>query len=222
MKKVGGEQGFTAVSAAPYGSANILIISLAYIKMLGEPGLTRSTVFAILNANYLKEKLSPYYKTLYTNKNGRNAHEMIFDMREFKKTAGVEVEDIAKRLMDYGFHAPTVSFPVPGTLMVEPTESEPKAELDRFIETMIAIREEIREIEEGKADKEDNVLKHAPHTLETVIADEWKHSYPREKAAYPLPQLRKNKFWPSVSRINNAYGDRNLMCTCLPIEAYTA
>lgn len=218
--KVGGEQGFSAVSAAPYGSANVLIISLAYIKMLGESGLTRSTKYAILNANYMKEKLSPHYKTLYTNKNGRNAHEMIFDMREFKKTAGIEVEDIAKRLMDYGFHAPTVSFPVPGTLMVEPTESEPKAELDRFIDTMIAIRAEIREIEEGHADKEDNVLKNAPHTLETVIADDWKHSYTREKAAYPLPLLRKNKFWPSVSRINNAYGDRNLMCTCLPIEEY--
>ncbi|MCE1187717.1 MAG: aminomethyl-transferring glycine dehydrogenase [Ignavibacteria bacterium] len=210
----------TAVSAAPYGSALILMISLGYIKMLGGEGLKESTKYAILNANYLKAKLENTYKVLYTGEQGRAAHEMIFDMREFKKSSGIEVEDIAKRLMDYGFHAPTVSFPVAGTLMVEPTESESKAELDRFIEAMLAIREEIAEIERGTADPKDNVLKNAPHTAETVTSDEWAHAYSRQKAAYPVPYLRNYKFWPAVGRVNNAFGDRNLICTCNDISTY--
>lgn len=218
--KTGGEMGTGAVSAAPYGSASILVISYAYIAMMGGEGLTNATKLAILNANYIKEKLSAHYKILYTGTNGRCAHEMIVDCRDFKK-AGIEVEDIAKRLMDYGFHAPTVSFPVAGTLMIEPTESEPKEELDRFIEALVEIRNEIREVEEGKADKENNVLKHAPHTAEVITADEWTRPYSRQKAAYPLPYVRTAKFWPSVSRVDNAYGDRNLICSCLPLEEYT-
>jgi glycine dehydrogenase len=218
--KVGGEMASGAVSAAPYGSASILVISYAYIAMMGGEGLTNATKLAILNANYIKEKLSTHYKILYTGTNGRCAHEMIVDCRDFKK-AGVEVEDIAKRLMDYGFHAPTVSFPVAGTLMIEPTESEPKEELDRFIEALVEIRNEIREVEEGKVDKENNVLKHAPHTAEVITADEWTRPYSRQKAAYPLPYVKAAKFWPSVSRVDNAYGDRNLVCSCLPLENYT-
>jgi len=218
--KTGGDKAIHAVSAAPYGSASILAISYAYIAMMGGEGLTNATKLAILNANYIKEKLSQHFKILYTGTNGRCAHEMIVDCREFKK-AGVEVEDIAKRLMDYGFHAPTVSFPVAGTLMIEPTESEPKEELDRFIETLIEIRNEIREVEEGKADKENNVLKNAPHTASVITADEWTRPYSRQKAAYPLPFVKEMKFWPSVSRVDNAYGDRNLVCSCLPIEEYT-
>lgn len=217
--KTGGEKAISAVSAAPYGSASILAISYAYIAMMGGEGLTNATKLAILNANYIKEKLSEYFKILYTGTNGRCAHEMIVDCREFKK-AGVEVEDIAKRLMDYGFHAPTVSFPVAGTLMIEPTESEPKEELDRFIEALVEIRNEIREIEEGKADKENNVLKNAPHTAAVITANEWTKPYSRQKAAYPLHFVKENKFWPSVSRVDNAYGDRNLVCSCLPIEEY--
>ncbi len=217
--KTGGEKAIHAVSAAPYGSASILAISYAYIAMMGGEGLTNATKLAILNANYIKEKLSEHFKILYTGNNGRCAHEMIVDCREFKK-ADIEVEDIAKRLMDYGFHAPTVSFPVAGTLMIEPTESEPKEELDRFIEALVEIRNEIREVEEGKADKEINVLKNAPHTAAVITADQWTLPYGRQKAAYPLPFVKENKFWPSVSRVDNAYGDRNLVCSCLPIEEY--
>ena len=218
--KTGGEKAIHAVSAAPYGSASILAISYAYIAMMGGEGLTNATKLAILNANYIKEKLSEHFKILYTGTHGRCAHEMIVDCRDFKK-AGIEVEDIAKRLMDYGFHAPTVSFPVAGTLMIEPTESEPKEELDRFIEALVEIRNEIREVEEGKADKENNVLKNAPHTAAVITSDEWTKPYSRQKAAYPLHFVKENKFWPSVSRVDNAYGDRNLVCSCLPIEEYS-
>ena len=215
-----GDKGITAVSAAPYGSALILLISYGYIKMLGNDGLKQATEIAILNANYMKDKLKDHYKILYTGKNGRCAHEMILDCNDFKMASGVEVADIAKRLMDYGFHAPTVAFPVVNTLMVEPTESESKGELDRFCEAMVAIRKEIREIEEGKFDKADNVIKNAPHTCKLVVSDDWKKPYSRQKAAYPLNWVRDNKFWPSVGRVDNAYGDRNLVCSCAPIEAY--
>ncbi|MCA0389377.1 MAG: aminomethyl-transferring glycine dehydrogenase [Bacteroidetes bacterium] len=218
--KTGGESGVTAISAAPFGSALILVISLGYIKMLGSEGITNATKIAILNANYIKSKLEGYYKTLYSGKNGRIAHEMILDMREFKHSAHIEVEDMAKRLMDYSFHAPTVSFPVAGTLMVEPTESESLYELDRFINAMIAIREEIAEIENGIADVNDNVLKNSPHTQLELMTDDWNHSYSREKAAFPIPSLKSGKFWPTVKRINSALGDRNLICTCTPIEEY--
>ena len=213
-------EGQGAVSAAPYGSASILTISYAYIAMMGGEGLTNATKRAILNANYIKARLDGHYDTLYTGKNSRAAHEMIIDCRPFKSTVGVEVEDIAKRLMDYGFHAPTVSFPVAGTMMIEPTESESKAELDRFCDAMIAIRNEIREIETGQADRANNVLKHAPHTAAVALADDWNRPYSREKAVYPLPQVRARKFWPSVSRIDSAYGDRNLVCSCVPTDAY--
>lgn len=218
--KRGGEKAIHAVSAAPWGSASILTISYAYIAMMGAGGLTNATRMAILNANYIKDRLKLHYKILYTGTHGRCAHEMIVDCRDFKKS-GIEVEDIAKRLMDYGFHAPTVSFPVPGTLMIEPTESEPKEELDRFCDALIEIRNEIREIEEGKADRNNNVLKHAPHTASVVTSDSWNKPYSRQKAAYPLPFVKESKFWPSVSRIDNAYGDRNLVCSCMPIEAYS-
>ncbi|MFH1197616.1 MAG: aminomethyl-transferring glycine dehydrogenase [bacterium] len=214
------EKSITAVSSAPWGSASVLPISFAYITMMGGEGLTLATKAAILNANYLKAKLEPYYKVLYTGKNGTVAHELIFDMHEFKASANVEVEDIAKRLMDYGYHAPTVSFPVHGTLMVEPTESESKAELDKFCNAMISIRKEIDEIVEGKFDKSDNVFKNAPHTSIDVTADNWNHSYSREKAAYPVPYLRENKIWATVGRIDNAYGDRNLICACTPVSDY--
>jgi glycine dehydrogenase len=214
-----GGQGVPAISAAPWGSASILTISYAYIAMMGSEGLTNATKMAILNANYMKAKLEPHYPILYTGVNGRCAHEMIVDCRDFKK-AGIEVEDIAKRLMDYGFHAPTVSFPVPGTLMIEPTESETKEELDRFIAAMVSIRHEIREVEEGKADMHENVLKHAPHTAAVALSDNWPYPYSREKAVYPLPQVRESKFWPTVRRIDGAYGDRNLICSCVPVEAY--
>lgn len=220
--KTGGEKGIHAVSAAPFGSAAILLISYGYIRMLGNKGVTESTKMAILNANYIKERLKDHYPILYVGKNGRIAHEMILDCSEFKRTAHVEVSDIAKRLMDYGFHAPTVSFPVPDTIMVEPTESESMAELDRFCEAMIAIREEIREVENGKADKNDNVLKNAPHTVISLTSDVWSHSYSREKAAFPLKWVRDNKFWPAVGRVDNAYGDRNLVCSCLPLESYSS
>ncbi|MFZ4057518.1 MAG: aminomethyl-transferring glycine dehydrogenase [Ferruginibacter sp.] len=209
-----------AVSAAPYGSASILLISYAYIKMLGAKGLKQSTEYAILNANYMKARLEQYYKILYTGKNGTAAHEFIVDVRPFKTTAGIEAEDIAKRLMDYGFHAPTLSFPVAGTLMIEPTESEDKAELDRFCDAMISIYQEIKSIESGIADKVDNVLKNAPHTQAVICADTWTHNYSRAAAAFPLPYIIDRKFWPSVSRVNNTHGDRNLICTCEPIEAY--
>ncbi|MCF8424467.1 MAG: aminomethyl-transferring glycine dehydrogenase [Bacteroidia bacterium] len=215
-----GDKGITAVSAAPYGSALILLISYGYIKMLGADGLKQATELAILNANYMKELLSPSYKILYTGKNGRCAHEMILDCSDFKLSSGVEVGDIAKRLMDYGFHAPTVSFPVHDTLMIEPTESESKGELDRFCEAMISIRKEIQEIQDGKFDKADNVIKNAPHTCKLVVADNWTKPYSRQKAAYPINWVRDNKFWPSVAKVDSAYGDRNLVCSCAPIEAY--
>lgn len=218
--KIGGHQSITAVSAAPFGSALILLISYGYIKMLGAEGLTEATKTAILNANYMKEVLKDHYKILYTGKNGRCAHEMILDCNDFKMGSGVEVADIAKRLMDYGYHAPTVAFPVVNTLMVEPTESESKAELDKFCDAMISIRKEIQEILDGKADKVDNVIKNAPHTSKLVVSDNWTKSYPREKAAYPLKWVKANKFWPSVARVDNAHGDRNLVCSCLPVEAY--
>ena len=214
------EKSIPAVSAAPWGSALILLISHSYIKMMGSEGLTNATKAAIVNANYIKNKLKEHFKPLYLGLNDTVAHELIFDMRAFKLSANIEVEDIAKRLMDYGYHAPTVSFPVPGTLMVEPTESESKAELDKFCEVMISIRKEIDEIENGIYDKNGNVLKNAPHTLKVLISDEWKYPYSREKAAYPLEYCRDNKFWPSVSRVDNAYGDRNLVCSCLPVEHY--
>ena len=217
--KVGGAQGIHAVSAAPYGSALILLISYGYIKMMGGSGLTEATRIAILNANYIKESLKDHYATLYSGSNGRCAHEMILDCREWKKE-GVEVSDIAKRLMDFGFHAPTTSFPVVDTLMVEPTESESKAELDRFCEAMIAIRGEIQDVLSGKVDKKDNVLKHAPHTAKAVVSSDWNRPYTREQAAYPLPAVRENKFWPSVARVDNVYGDKNLICSCPPIESY--
>jgi glycine dehydrogenase len=219
LTAVGGEKGVPPVSAAPWGSASILLISYGYIRMLGAQGVTDATKYAILNANYIKSRLEQHYDVLYTRKGGRVAHEMIFDLRKFK-AKGVEEGDVAKRLMDYGFHAPTVSFPVPGTLMVEPTESEPKAELDRFCEALIAIRQEIEEVVTGKADPKDNVLKNAPHTAAAVSADEWTHPYSREKAAFPLPWVKANKFWPSVARIDNPYGDRNLICVCPPMEVY--
>ena len=209
-----------AVSAAAYGSASILLISYAYIKMLGAEGMTLATQYAILNANYMKARLENYFKVLYAGENGTCAHEFIVDLRPFKQTTGVEAEDVAKRLMDYGFHAPTMSFPVPGTIMIEPTESEPKDELDRFCDALISIYEEIKAVEEGRSDRNDNPLKNAPHTMEVICADEWNHSYSRQEAAFPLPYVAKNKFWPSVSRINNTYGDRNLICTCEPVEAY--
>jgi glycine dehydrogenase len=219
--KTGGDKAIHAISATPWGSSSILLISYAYITMLGSKGVTDATKFAILNANYLKAKLEKQYKVLYEGTHGRVAHEFILDMREFKASAGIEVEDIGKRLMDYGFHAPTVSFPVAGTLMIEPTESESKAELDRFTEAMISIRKEIQEIIDGKADKADNVLKNAPHTAQEVLSEAWSHPYTRYKAAYPLPYLRKNKFWVSVGRVNNSYGDRNIMCACPPMESYS-
>jgi glycine dehydrogenase len=209
-----------AVSAAPYGSASILLISYAYIRLLGAEGLTRSTKYAILNANYMKARLEKHYKILYSGSNGTCAHEFIVDLRPFKTSAGIEAEDVAKRLMDYGFHAPTLSFPVPGTIMIEPTESEDKAELDRFCDALIGIHEEIVRIEEGKADRTDNALKHAPHTQHVICADEWNHSYSRTQAAFPLPYVKENKFWPSVGRVNNTHGDRNLICTCEPITSY--
>jgi glycine dehydrogenase len=217
---MGGPNAVGPVSAAPWGSPSILPISWMYVRMMGGEGLKMATQVAMLNANYIAKRLSRYYPVLYKGKNDLVAHECIFDCRQFKESAGIEVEDIAKRLMDYGFHAPTISFPVAGTVMVEPTESESKAELDRFCDAMIAIRDEIAEIEKGQADRENNVLKNAPHTAEQVVSSEWNRPYSREKAAFPAPWLKANKFWPAVARINNVLGDRNLVCACLPIEAY--
>ena len=219
LVKTGGEHAVSSISSAPYGSASILPISYAYISMMGGDGLTRATQIAILNANYIKERLSGHYPLLYTGSKGRAAHEMIVDCRGFKEV-GVEVEDIAKRLMDYGFHAPTVSFPVAGTLMIEPTESETKAELDKFCDAMLAIRAEIQEIEDGKADRVENVLKNAPHTATMVLTGTWDLPYSREKAVFPAPFVKENKFWPTVRRIDSAYGDRNLICSCIPVEEY--
>ncbi|CAM3912572.1 aminomethyl-transferring glycine dehydrogenase [Bordetella muralis] len=208
------------VSAAPFGSASILPISFAYIALMGADGLRSATEMAILNANYLAARLRDHYPVLYAGRNGRVAHECILDVRPLKDTTGISAEDIAKRLMDYGFHAPTMSFPVAGTLMVEPTESEGLAELDRFVDAMISIREEIAQIERGERDRDDNVLKNAPHTAQMLLAEEWHHDYPRQQAAYPVESLRETKYWPPVARVDNAYGDRNLVCACLPIEAY--
>ena len=221
MVKTGGNKAINAVSAAPFGSASILLISYGYIKMLGAEGVTNTTRYAILNANYMKARLEEYYQVLYVGKDhGRVAHELILDFRNFKHTVGVEVEDVAKRLMDYGFHAPTVSFPVAGTLMIEPTESEDKAEIDRFCDALISIKKEIEQIERKEIDAKDNPLKNAPHTATSVLVENWNHSYSRETAVYPLPYTREGKFWPSVGRVNNSHGDRNLICTCPSIESY--
>jgi len=209
-----------AVCAAPYGSASILLISYGYIRMLGNAGVKNATEYAILNANYMRARLQGQFEILYTNHNGQCAHEFIVDLRPYKKSAEIEAEDVAKRLMDYGFHAPTMSFPVPGTIMIEPTESEDKAELDRFCDALLSIRQEIRDIEEGKVDKKNNALKNAPHTQQSVISSEWNRPYTREQAAFPMYYVTQNKFWPSVARVNNTYGDRNLICTCEPIESY--
>ncbi|MDX5327046.1 MAG: aminomethyl-transferring glycine dehydrogenase [Bacteroidota bacterium] len=218
--KTGGDHAISAISAAPWGSSLILLISYAYIRMLGSEGLTDSTKFAILNANYIKARLENDFSVLYSGERGRCAHELILDCRPFKKAGNIEVTDIAKRLMDYGFHAPTVSFPVAGTLMVEPTESEDKHELDTFCDAMISIKKEMEEVITGDADGENNVLKNAPHTLAMITANEWELPYSREKAAFPLNYLSDNKFWPSVRRVDDAFGDRHLICTCEPIEAY--
>jgi glycine dehydrogenase len=214
-----GAHAVRAISASPWGSPSILLISHAYIRMLGADGVTDATRYAILNANYVKARLAPHYPVLYARENGRVAHELIFDLRDFKE-AGIDEMDVAKRLMDYGFHAPTVSFPVPGTLMVEPTESEDQGELDRFCEAMVSIRGEIEDVAAGRADRGDNVLKCAPHTAEAVAADTWTHPYSRKQAAYPLPWVRVAKFWPAVGRIDNPYGDRNLFCSCPPIDSF--
>lgn len=210
----------SAVSAAPFGSASILLISYAYIKMLGSTGLKDSSAYAILNANYMKTRLEKEFTILYSGKHNRCAHEFIVDLRPFKQSVGIEAEDIAKRLMDYNFHAPTLSFPVPGTIMVEPTESEDKGELDRFCDALLSIREEIKAIEDGTMDKTNNPLKNAPHTQSVVLQDNWNRPYSREQAAFPLSYVRENKFWPSVSRVNNTAGDRNLICTCEPVSSY--
>jgi glycine dehydrogenase len=220
LVEMGGSQSLGAVAAAPWGSPSILPISWAYITMMGAEGLKFATEVAILNANYMAARLEQHFALLYRGHQGRCAHEFIVDLRPFEKSAGIVAEDVAKRLMDYGFHAPTVSFPVIGTLMIEPTESESKAEIDRYCDALISIRAEIRAIEEGRADRLDNPLKHAPHTLAAVTADEWSHAYSRESAAWPAPWLRDSKFWPAVARIDNGFGDKNLICTCPPIEAY--
>jgi len=220
LVEIGGEQGIGPVSAAPWGSASILLISWAYAQMMGGDGLTQATKVAILNANYVARRLGAHFPVFYTGRRGRVAHECILDMRHLKKQAGIEVEDVAKRLMDYGYHAPTMSFPIPSTMMVEPTESESLAELDTFCDAMIAIREEIHEIEAGTLPRDDNPLKHAPHTAAAVTAVEWPHAYPRQRAAFPSPATRAHKFWPPVGRLNNVLGDRKLFCVCPPIEAY--
>jgi glycine dehydrogenase len=212
----------TPVSSAPYGSASILAISYSYISMMGGAALKKATELSILNANYIRSKLQDHYPVLYKGINGTSAHEFIIDCRDFKSDTDIEVEDIAKRLMDYGYHAPTVSFPVPGTMMIEPTESETKAELDKFCEVMIEIRNEIEEVRNGTYDKENNVLKNAPHTASVITASSWVYPYTREKAAYPLDFVASNKFWPSVGRVDNAHGDRNLFCSCIPLEEYSS
>jgi glycine dehydrogenase len=216
----GPREAIGAVAAAPYGSASILPISWMYLEMMGGAGLTAASEVAILNANYVARRLAPHYPVLYSGPHGLVAHECILDLRPLKDSSGVTVDDVAKRLMDYGFHAPTMSFPVPGTLMVEPTESESKSELDRFCDAMIAIRAEIRAVEEGRWDREDNPLRNAPHTAAMVAAGEWKHPYSRETAAYPVGSLRDRKYWPPVARVDNVYGDRHLVCTCPPLADY--
>jgi glycine dehydrogenase len=208
------------ISAAPFGSASILPISWMYVAMMGGAGLTKATETAIVSANYVAKKLENFYPVLYKGNKGLVAHECILDLRPQQKESGISNEDVAKRLMDFGFHAPTMSFPVPGTLMIEPTESESKFELDRFIEAMVAIAEEIRKVTNGSFDKENNPLKNAPHTAEVILANEWNRPYTREEAAYPVGRLRKNKYWPPVGRADNVYGDRNLFCTCVPISEY--
>jgi glycine dehydrogenase len=215
-----GTQPLGPVSAAPYGSPGVLPISWMYIAMMGGEGLTDASCMAILNANYMAQRLRSHFTILFTNPNGRSAHEFIVDCRAFEKSAGIRIEDIAKRLMDYGFHAPTMSWPVPGTLMIEPTESESKDELDRFCDALIGIREEIAAIERGDASREDNVLLSAPHTLQAIASDDWSHPYTRQEAAFPLSWLRNRKFWPSVGRIDNPYGDRNLVCSCSGIDTF--
>jgi glycine dehydrogenase len=212
----------TAVSAAPYGSASILPISWMYVTMMGGSGLRDATESAILAANYVAKRLAPHYPVLYSGAEGLVAHECILDLRPLKAEAGVEVEDVAKRLIDYGFHAPTMSFPVAGTLMVEPTESESKGELDRFVDAMIAIRDEVRAIERGELDRDDNPLKHAPHTAKAVSADAWPHAYTREQAAWPVASLATDKYWCPVARVDNVYGDRNLFCSCVPVDEEAA
>lgn len=222
LVQVGGLKGIGPIAAAPYGSPNILPISWVFIKLMGSEGLTKATQVAILHANYMANRLDKYYPMLFTGKNGMEAHEFILDFRPFKKSADVEVEDVAKRLMDFGFHAPTISWPVPGTMMIEPTESESKAELDRYCDALILIRQEIAGIEEGRLPRDNNPLKHAPHTIEIIAQSEWPHPYTRETAAFPAPWLRQHKFWPAVSRIDNVYGDRNLVCTCPPLDTYSS
>jgi len=222
LVKTGGSRGTTAVSGAPFGSGHILTISHAYVMMMGSYGLTLTTKYAILNANYIAASLKGWFNTLYTGTEGFVAHEMILECRNFKTEAGITEADIAKRLMDYGFHAPTLSFPVHGTLMVEPTESESLQELDKFVSALKSIWNEIQEIKEGKADKEDNVLRNAPHTVKVLTADDWHHSYDRQKAAFPLKWIVENKLWPAVGRIDDGYGDRNLFCTCDSIDSYRA
>ena len=218
--ETGGEQAIGAVAAAPWGSSSILPISWVYIMLLGGEGLKTATQVAILNANYMAKRLENHYPVLYRGRNDLVAHEFIVDLRQFKKPTGVEVEDVAKRLMDFGFHAPTVSFPVPGTLMIEPTESESKAELDRFCDALIAIHGEITAIESGESDRENNPLRNAPHTAHSIAAEEWNHPYSREQAAFPAPWTREHKYWPPVGRIDNVAGDRNLICSCEGMEAY--
>lgn len=208
------------IAAAPYGSPNILPISWTYMKLMGKDGLTKASQVAILNANYMAHRLKKHYSVVFTGTNGMAAHEFILDFRPFKKSADVEVEDVAKRLMDFGFHAPTVSWPVAGTMMIEPTESESKAEMDRYCEALILIRQEITDVEEGRLPRDNNPLKHAPHTIETIAKTEWPHPYSREQAAFPASWLREHKFWPAVSRIDSAYGDRNLVCTCPPLDLF--
>ncbi|MFZ5635233.1 MAG: aminomethyl-transferring glycine dehydrogenase [Pseudomonadota bacterium] len=219
-KTLGGEGAVGMVSAASFGSASILPISWMYVTMMGAAGLRRATQVALLNANYIAKRLAPHYRTLYTGRNGLVAHECILDLRPLKDTTGISAEDVAKRLIDFGFHAPTLSFPVAGTLMVEPTESESQHELDRFIDAMIQIRDEIRAVEDGRLDRDDNPLKHAPHTATMVAGSEWTHAYPRELAAFPLPVLKQQKYWPPVARVDNVYGDKNVMCACIPVDAY--
>jgi glycine dehydrogenase len=217
---VSGDRGIGAVSSAPWGSPSILPISYAYIAMMGEAGLTKATQVAILNANYVAARLDPYYPVLYKGTNGLVAHECIIDLRQLKETSGVQAEDVAKRLMDYGFHAPTLSFPVPGTLMIEPTESESLEELDRFCNALISIRQEISDIEEGRSDPKNNPVVGAPHTAKMIADDSWDRPYSRRQAVFPASWVETNKFWPAVARIDNVYGDRNLFCVCIPVEEY--
>lgn len=218
--ETGGAQSFGPVAGAPWGSASILPISWMYCAMMGAAGLKKATQIAILNANYMAARLSGHYKVLFTGKEGLCAHEFILDLRKFKASAGITEADVAKRLADYNFHAPTMSWPVAGTIMIEPTESEDKAELDRFVDALISIRAEIADIESGVQPQENNVLKNAPHTMTVCMAEKWDRPYPRAKAAYPTPGLKSTKFWPTTSRVNDTYGDRNLVCSCPPMEVF--